>query len=69
MRKMGTEKTWIRDGSQTREADPDCGTCVLRKGCPSAAEGSFCTRWRSKEPEKREPDPNRAWETGEEADL
>ena len=66
---MRTEKTWIRDGSQTREADPDCGTCVLRKGCAAAMEGTFCTRWRSKEPEKREPDPSRAWETGEEADL
>lgn len=66
---MRTEKTWIRDGSQTREPDPDCGTCALRKGCAAAMEGTFCTRWTSKEPEKREPDPNRAWETGEEAWL
>lgn len=50
--------------------DVSCETCVLRKkGCEQAQEGSFCTRWQSREPEPRGKDPNQAWLQGEEADF
>lgn len=44
---------------------PDCCTCAERKTCPQASEGSFCTRWHSREPEPRGADPNQLWEQGE----
>lgn len=59
----------MRDSCSERQADPDCMTCALRKGCDAAMEGTFCTRWRAHEPEPRGKDPNRAWERGEEAGL
>ena len=48
---------------------PDCTTCIHRKGCERYAENSFCGRWQSKEPEKREPDPNDLWKRGEEVEF
>lgn len=49
-------------------SDPDCRTCIHHEDCEKARDGAFCMKWRSKEPEeKREPDPNKAWERGEEA--
>lgn len=50
-----------------RGSDPDCRTCIHRDGCEKAMDGAFCMKWQSKEPEKREPDPNKEWERGEEA--
>lgn len=49
--------------------DPDCATCIRWRTCERAAENSFCTMWQSREPEKREPDPNKLWEQGEEVDF
>lgn len=54
---------------QETEQGPDCSTCVQRRTCERYAENSFCGQWRSREPEVREPDPNRLWETGEEVDF
>lgn len=52
----------------SRELILTCRTCIYRKSCEKARDGAFCMKWRSKEPEeKREPDPNKAWERGEEA--
>ena len=49
-------------------AAPDCCTCAERRECPRAAEGSFCTRWHSREADPRGEDPNRQWETGEDTE-
>lgn len=48
---------------------PDCCTCVHRSECERFAEGSYCTRWASREPEERKPDPNEQWMTGEDASF
>lgn len=46
---------------------PDCTTCALRKGCEMFQENSFCTRWRSRDPEPKGPNPNEQWERGEDS--
>jgi hypothetical protein len=52
------------------KAAPDCCVCVQRKECEMYREGSFCTRFRSSEPERYEkPDPNELWKRGEPVDL
>ena len=48
---------------------PDCDHCFLRDSCPDAEPGTFCVMWRSREPEKREPDPNDLWRQGEDVVL
>ncbi|MBQ8109537.1 MAG: hypothetical protein IJ124_05180 [Clostridia bacterium] len=53
---------------ETRQTPlPDCAFCWLRDTCADAEPGKFCTYWQSREPEKREPDPNDLWNRGEEA--
>lgn len=49
--------------------EPDCCICIHRKGCERFREGSFCTRFQGKEPEKEGEDPNRKWERGEEVEF
>ena len=44
---------------------PDCEHCWLRRSCPDAEPGQFCTMWTSRESPKREPDPNEQWRKGE----
>ena len=63
------KKRAVENLHQMTEQGPDCSTCICRKTCDRAAENSFCTRWKSREPEEREPDPNRLWETGEEVEF
>lgn len=46
---------------------PDCAYCFLRDRCADAQPGKFCALWQSREPEKREPNPNDLWRRGEEA--
>ena len=49
--------------------EPDCTTCILRDGCERYAENSFCTKWLSRNPEIRTPDPNDLWKRGEEVEF
>ena len=63
------EKGKIRDRHHGAQM-PDCTTCIHRKeGCERAEENSFCTRYASRNPEIRNPDPNEQWLRGEDADL
>lgn len=48
-------------------ASVGCETCIYRDTCEQAEEGTWCTRWRDREPEDRGPDPNQAWIRGEDA--
>ena len=48
---------------------PDCTICAGRKTCALARENSFCTRFRSSEPEPVGPDPNELWKRGEEVEF
>lgn len=60
------------DDRRIRRAEkgvPDCRTCIESEGCVWAIPGHYCLKWRSKEPEKREPDPNKAWERGDETEF
>lgn len=61
----------IRDRSvRDDKPDLDCSVCVLRKkGCRQAAEGTFCTRFRSAETEPEGTDPNAAWRRGDPVDF
>lgn len=47
------------------QPEPDCCTCIHRKECERYDEGSYCGQWQSREPEPKGPDPNKAWEQGE----
>lgn len=49
--------------------DIDCDTCIHRKECERACSGSFCTKWASREPRDRGPNPAEEWARGEDADL
>lgn len=44
---------------------PGCETCVERKTCARAQEGTFCTRWRTEDREPAGRDPNEAWRSGD----
>ena len=44
----------------------DCALCIRRKGCENAQEGSYCTKYQSREPEPEGEDPNKKWLTGQE---
>jgi len=45
---------------------PDCASCIHKKTCPRAKEGTFCPAFASKQPPTRseQDDPNSAWRTG-----
>lgn len=45
---------------------PDCASCIHKKTCPRAKEGTFCPSFASKQPPTRseQDDPNSAWRTG-----
>ena len=61
-----------RDGrnyQEEKEQGPDCCTCINRNGCERYAENSYCTQWRSRNPEIKGPDPNKLWEQGEPAEF
>lgn len=53
--------------NHTAKKGPDCCTCIRRKECDRYSEGSWCTRWQSREAEDRKPDPNEEWMKGGEA--
>ena len=59
----------VENREEIKSQAPDCCVCIRRKGCARYAENSFCGQFQSREPEKREPDPNRLWETGEEVEF
>lgn len=59
----------VRNLAREGEQRPDCCTCIHRKQCERYAEGTFCTRWASREPDPQGPDPNEQWERGEEVDF
>lgn len=44
---------------------PDCLNCWKKNICPQMEEGKFCGQWQSKEPAPKGPDPNEAWNRGE----
>ncbi len=45
--------------------DPDCARCIHRKeGCEQAMEGTWCTRFQSRDPRDRGMGPSEAWEKG-----
>lgn len=46
----------------------DCATCALRKTCERAQEGSYCTRWTSRNGPREGKDPNQDWIRGEDFD-
>ena len=50
----------------TESQGPACETCILRRECASAQEGTFCPKWRGREvPAEREQDgPAQDWSTG-----
>ena len=48
---------------------PDCEHCWLRRSCPDAEPGQFCTMWTSRESKPREPDPNEQWRKGEDVEF
>lgn len=52
--------------TQAEYADPDCYTCCKWDTCENAVAGHFCPMWQSKLPDEDRPDPNDAWEKGEE---
>lgn len=56
-----------KPGRNSRELHPDmdCCTCWQRKTCEQAKEGTFCTRWASREPAPEGEDPNELWMRGE----
>ena len=58
-----------RNLEEQRAQRPDCCTCAERATCERYQEGSFCTRWHSRDPEKQGIDPNVAWMRGDEADF
>ena len=63
-------KRTVNNREEEMKAAPDCCVCVQRKECEMYREGSFCTRFRSSEPERYEkPDPNELWKCGEPVDL
>lgn len=45
--------------------DIDCTTCIHREGCERAAENTWCTSWKGREPADRGPDPNKKWYSGD----
>ena len=55
----------------TESQGPACETCVLRRECANAQEGTFCTKWRGREvPAERENEgPAEAWSRGEESAI
>ena len=55
--------------NQKKQPDLDCCVCIHRKECDRAQEGSFCTRFSSRDFDPRGEDPNDLWKRGEDADL
>jgi len=55
--------------NQHERPDWDCMKCIHRKTCGRAAEGSFCTRYQSREPEPEGINPNELWERGEQVEF
>ena len=57
--------------TQTPELGPCCATCIHYEGCVHASttvtdpEHEFCSRWATKEPAPKGPDPNELWRTGD----
>ena len=65
-----TKRKFMGPGSLGGEATQiDCGTCIHRKECTRAKEGTFCGQWQSRIPELKDLDPNKLWEQGEEVDF
>ncbi len=70
MRKERAESRENR--KRIEEMGPACETCVLRRECANAQEGTFCTKWRGREiPAARTENegPAEAWARGEESGL
>ena len=61
-----TARTRRRNGSQTA---PDCRTCIRKDDCEYAADGTFCTGYRSEPPRDRGEGPSDLWARGEDAPL
>ena len=55
--------------NQHDRPDLDCCVCIRRKSCANFAEGSFCSRFSSREFDPQGEDPNDLWRRGEPADL
>lgn len=53
----------------TAEHNVDCGTCIRRKTCERAEDGTFCGQWQSREPQPKGEDPNELWEKGEDVEF
>lgn len=51
---------------RTAEKDYDCTKCRHRDGCPRFQEGSWCTRYATREPRERGTGPAEKWARGDE---
>lgn len=69
MRKDKLQAKNIRNLAE--QMGPACETCLSRRECPNAQEGTFCPKWRSREvPAERENEgPADAWSRGEESAI
>ena len=69
---MTKDRTTARNiRNLAEQMGPACETCLRRRECPNAQEGTFCTKWRSREvPAERENEgPADAWSRGEESEI
>lgn len=69
MARKAIESNRKRQEEELKRKIPDCCVCIHRNGCERYQANSYCTRFQSRDPEYREPDPNRLWETGEEVEI
>lgn len=58
-----------RNLDEEKVQGPDCCTCAERSSCARFLEGSWCTKWHSRDPEKQGIDPNQAWIRGDPAEF
>ena len=51
--------------------EPDCAVCIYREMCDHAAEGTFCTIFKSEAPPAYDEnaDPNVLWARGEDVTI
>ncbi len=62
------QSTLVRDyGAYVDVRDFDCVRCTLRRRCDQAQEGTWCTRFTTRDPEEdRGEGPAEKWSRGEE---
>ena len=59
----------MSEENSVKAIGPDCLNCWKKNICPQMEEGKFCGQWQSEERKPTGPDPNEAWNRGEDVYL